>query len=76
MKRSRKYMSLTEYRQAHDSKVVDLARALQMSRFRVTALLYPDTYPVTLRDEEVDRLAEMLNQDSDYVREFYRRAAA
>jgi hypothetical protein len=71
MKKSR-FRSVAEYRQATDAKVVTLAEQLKMSRFRVTALIYPETYPVTLRDEEVDRVAELLNQPADYVRDLYK----
>lgn len=70
------YLSVADYRKRTRVKVVALMRILQMSRFRVTGLLYPDRYPVELTDEEVIRIADLLVQSATYVRDYYGKAAA
>jgi len=74
-KRAPKYASLLDYCLETRTRKVMLAAELGFSRFRFTALLYPHLYPVALTGGEIDRLAELLNQTSDYVRKLYQRAA-
>lgn len=71
-----RYLSVADYKKRTRTKVVTLTSILGMSRFRVTALIYPDRYPVDLTDEEAARIASLLNQKPEYVDEYYRRPAA
>jgi hypothetical protein len=73
--RAKRYSDLQGYCDATGIKKGFVAKQLGISRFQLSGLLYPDRYPVVLTDDLVERLAELLNQRTDYVRKLYPRAA-
>ena len=52
-----------------------LAKLLQIWPSKLTTLLNPDSYRVSIDDLLTDRIAAVLNQPPDYVRRLYERAA-
>jgi len=70
-----KYPDLHVYASKKKLPKWEIAKALGVSRFRLSGLLYPDRYPVKLDDDLVTRIAALLNQTPEYVRRQYQRAA-
>lgn len=70
-----RYASVADYCQRTGARKLRLAKELGFSRFRFYGLLSPDLYPVALTEEEIGRVAALLNQSEAYVRRLYRRVA-
>lgn len=72
-----RFTDLNEYLFVHRGQVkkTQLARDLGVWPSKLTALLNPDTYRVSLDDDLVTRIAALLNQSPEYVRRLYDRAA-
>jgi len=69
------YPDLHVYMAVKRLKRYEVAKLLGVSGFRMSALLYPDRYPVRVDDDLVSRIAALLNQTPEYVRRQYQRAA-
>jgi integrase len=70
------FASVADYCKRTRARKLNLGISLGLSRFRFYGVLFPDRYPVALTDEEIGRIAELLNQHPDYVRNLYARRAA
>jgi hypothetical protein len=74
--RSKKFKSVEEYIETTGLKKGFVANRWGLSRFRMTALLHRDRYPISLSDEEVAKIAADLQWTPDQVRKLYPREAA
>jgi hypothetical protein len=73
---SKRFRSVQEYIEASGLKKGFVASRWGISRFRMTALLYPGRYPISLSDEQVAKIAADLYWSPDQVRTLYRLEAA
>lgn len=77
----RAFATISDFMAEFGSTKAFLSEKLGVSRFQLNGLLLEDGYqpPVAIfdvRDALADRVAALLNQTPDYVRDFYRKAAA
>jgi plasmid maintenance system antidote protein VapI len=70
-----RYKDLHEYFRETGTKKTFIAQKLGISRFQMSALLYPDRYPIDITPDLERRIATLLGQPVEYVRKFYERAA-
>lgn len=72
-----RYRDLNEYLFENRKAVskTELAKHLEVWPSKLTALLNPDEYRVSLDDELIARIANVLNQDEAFVRRLYKVAA-
>lgn len=70
-----KFSSLAEYIDSRRAKKYAVAEELGISRYQMSALLYPGRYSVKVDDELAARIAQLLNQPISHVRRIYTRAA-
>jgi plasmid maintenance system antidote protein VapI len=73
----KRYRDLNEYLFVNRKTVnkTDLARRLEVWPSKLTTLLNPESYRVALDEPLIQRIAEVLGQNADYVRKFYEKAA-
>ena len=71
-----RYASVADYCRRTGARKINLGLSLGFSRFRFYGVLFPDRYPVALTDDEIGRIAALLNQRPEYVRKMYARRAA
>jgi plasmid maintenance system antidote protein VapI len=71
------YNDLNDYLFANRKEVSkkDLANRLRVWPSKLTGLLNPDSYRVAVDDELAARIAKLLNQPIEHVRNLYKRAA-
>jgi plasmid maintenance system antidote protein VapI len=70
-----RFADLAEYIETHGLKKYAVANVLGVSRYQMSALLYPGRYAVSIDEDLIDRIAQLLNQKPDYVRKLYPKAA-
>lgn len=73
--------SLSDFLAEYGSTKTFLAEKLGISKFQLNGLLLEEGFqpPVAIfdiREDLADRVAALLGQTADYVRDFYRKAAA
>lgn len=69
------YASLAEYIERKRAKKYAVADDLGVSRYQMSALLYPGRYSVRVDDDLAARIARLLNKPVSHVRKLYSRAA-
>lgn len=72
---SKRYASLAEYIAASQLKKFVVAQELGISRYQMSALLYPGRYSVRVDAELIAKIAKLINQPETYVRKLYPVAA-
>lgn len=70
-----RFTSLAEYIERKRAKKYAVAEDLGVSRYQMSALLYPGRYSVRVDDHLAARIARLLNQPVSHVRKLYARAA-
>jgi hypothetical protein len=73
----KRYRDLNEYLFVNRKSVnkTDLAKRLEIWPSKLTTLLNPESYRVALDEPLIQRIADVLGQDANYVRKFYEEAA-
>jgi hypothetical protein len=70
-----RFASLAEYIERKRAKKYAVAEDLGISRYQMSALLYPGRYSVRVDDNLAVRIARLLNQPVSHVKKLYDRAA-
>jgi hypothetical protein len=73
--RQQRFASLADYVERTGLKKLHVAKELGISRYQMSALLYPERYGPAVDEVLLDKIAGLLNQPPAYVRRLYPEAA-